>query len=83
MLGSGDLVDEGVLGSEHHVGGAEEGIGTGGEDFDDFGFVTGDFKLNLRSFAATDPVALESFDGFRPIEWLELIDEALGVIGDA
>src|SRR5262249_54830187 len=28
----GDLLHQGVLGGQHHVGGAEEGVGAGGED---------------------------------------------------
>ena len=90
LLGAGDFGDEGVLGGEDHVGGAEEGVGAGGEDCY---FVTGLIGLadgirrhgedHLCSFGAADPVALEELDGVGPVEGFEFVDEALGVFGDA
>ena len=69
-----------MLGGEDHVGGAEEGVGAGGEDGDVIAF---DIEGDLGSFRAADPVALEGFDGLWPVERLEFIDEALGVFRDA
>ena len=69
-----------MLRSEDHVGGAEEGIGAGSEDGD--GLIA-DGEIDFRSFAATDPVALEGFDGVWPVEGLKFVDETLRVFGDA
>ena len=84
----GDFFDERMLGGEDHVGGSEEGVGAGGED--------GDVVIHRRAacapldgegdfgtFRAADPVSLEGFDGFGPVEGFEFVDEALGVFGDA
>ncbi len=38
VLGGGQAIDQGMLGGEHHVGRAEEGVGPRGEDADDVGF---------------------------------------------
>ena len=71
LLGSRDLIDERVLGSEDHIGGPEEGIGSSGEDSNRFAI---DREIDFCSFATTNPVALKSFDGFRPVEWFEFVD---------
>ena len=75
-----------MLGGQHHVGGAEEGIGTGGED--------GQFVLasvlsrygrepDGGAFAAADPVGLHRLDFLRPVEPVEVAQQALGVMRDA
>ena len=67
LFGRGDVCDQGVLGSENHVGGSEEGVGTGGEDGERAGSSL-HVEVDFGSFAATDPVALEGFDGVGPVE---------------
>lgn len=80
LCGGGDFRDEGVFWGEDEVGGAEEGVWTGGEDGDG---VAGEVEGDFCAFTTADPVALEGFDGFRPVEGFEVVDEALGVFGDA
>ena len=80
LLGSGDFRDERVLGSEHHVGGAEERVGTGSENGDVIAF---DIEGDFGALGTADPVLLEQLDAFGPIEWLEFVDQALGVFCNA
>lgn len=53
-----------MLRSKHHVGGSEEGVGSGGEDGDVIAF---NIKTYLCADGFSDPVGLEEFDGFWPI----------------
>src|SRR5678809_337457 len=39
-------------------------------------------KIDLRTLASTDPVALEQFDSLRPIQFVESIKQPLGKSGD-
>jgi len=80
LLGDGDAVDQRVLGREDHVGGAEQGVGPRGED--GHGLAV-DGEVDLGPFTAADPVALQQLDALGPVEVLELVDEPLGVGGDA
>ena len=79
LVGGGDFRDVGMLRREHHVGGAEQGVGTRREDGDR---VAIELEIHLRAFAAADPVLLEQLDAFRPVERVELVDQALGILGD-
>ena len=81
LFSGGDFRDERMLGGEHHVGCAEEGVGAGCEDGDRF--ASADGEIHLRAFAAADPVFLEQLDAVRPVERVEFVDEALGVFRDA
>ena len=86
LISGGDLIDERMLGGEHHVGGAEQGIRTSRENGDGriisaFGghrlrrpFAWDDFKRNLRALRATNPVLLQELDAFGPVEAVELVD---------
>ena len=67
LLFADQFIDQTMLWCQHHVGGAEECIWTGGEDGD--GFVNAiDFELHLGTFAAADPVALQEADAFWPVQ---------------
>ena len=79
LLRGGDFRDVGMLRREHHVGGTEKGVGTGGEDGDR---VAIDLEIHLRAFAAADPVLLQELDAFRPVERVEFVDQSLGVFRD-
>ena len=83
LFGGGDFRHKGMLGGEHHVGRAEQGVGPGGEDRDLMVAAAADLKHYLRAFAAADPVFLQQLDALRPVERVEFIDQALGVGGDA
>ena len=78
-----DLVDERVLGREHHVGGAEERVGPGGEHVDLDVVVLLDRERDLGADAAPDPVALHELDRLGPVEQVEVGEQPLGVRGDA
>ena len=80
LPGGRDFCHERMLGSKHHVGRSEESIGTSSEDGD---VIALDIEDDLGTFRAADPIALEGFDRLRPIEWFELVDETLGVFGNA
>ncbi len=72
----------GVLGGEDEEGGAEEGVGAGGED----GEVEADLLAaegHLGALGAADPVALHRDHVLGPgLEQLEVGEQALGVVGD-
>ena len=81
-------VDQRMLGCQHHVGGAEEGVGAGREDVDRGRRtrVTGgsiDRETDFGALRATDPVALHGLDRVRPVEQVEILEQAIGVGGDA
>ncbi len=78
-----DRVDQRVLGREHHVGGAEERVGAGGEHGDLDALVLLDRERDLGTDAAADPVALHQLDRLRPVEQVEVGEQAIGVGGDA
>ncbi len=70
-----------MLRSQHHVSGAEKGIGAGGKNFH-LGLIIGDPESNRRTLAAADPVLLKQLYALRPIKRVELIDQPLGVFRD-
>src|SRR5690606_4738059 len=53
--GRGELLHQRVLGRQHHVGGAEQGVGAGGEDGD---VLAVDGEVDAGALGAADPVAL-------------------------
>ena len=65
LIGGRDFRYQRMLGSKHHVGCAEESIGTSSEDSD---VIALDIEDDLGAFRAADPIALEGFDRLRPIE---------------
>ena len=82
LLGSGDGCHERMLRRKDHVGRAEECVGAGCEDLH-FARPSFDLEFNQGSLAAADPVSLEKFDAFGPIESIEAVQKALGEGGDA
>ncbi len=86
------LLDQRMFGRQHHVGGAEQRVGPGGEDADcrvaAVGFavlrtVAKQGKIDLRAFALADPVALHLLDRFGPIDQFQIVEQAVGIGGDA
>ena len=69
-----------MLRSQRHVGGAEQRVRTGSEHID---AVLACSKGNFGTVRASDPVALHGLDLVRPIQVLEVVDQAIGVRGDA
>ena len=76
----GDGVHQRVFRGEDHVGGSKEGVRPGGVNGDGFP-VQG--EVHFRPFRFAYPVALEQFDGFRPVQRLQFVNEALRVVRDA
>ena len=79
---AGDRGDQRVLGGEDHVGRAEQGVGAGREHLDR-GVMIGQREADLGAVAAADPVALHVEHAGRPVEALEVAEQALGIGGDA
>ncbi len=73
-------VDQVVLGGQRHVGGTEQRVRTRGEHLD---AVAVRIELHLGTVRAPDPVALHGLDLLRPVQVLEVVDQAVGVRGDA
>ncbi len=68
-----------MLGRQHHVGGAEQGVRSGGEDGD--GLVA-QREVDARALAAADPVPLLQLDGLGPVQRVQVVDQPVGVGGD-
>src|SRR5262249_50128405 len=45
--------------------------------------MTVNFEIDLRAFASSNPIALEQFDSFRPIQRIKVIEQPLRVSGNA
>src|SRR5208282_5114464 len=74
--------DERMLRREHHERYAEDGVGAGGEKADFLTGVTGNREGKFRAFAAPDPVALHQLDWFRPVDAVQIGEQAVGILGD-
>ncbi len=71
-----------MLRRQHHVGHAEYGVDTGGEDADLLGAI-GDLKVELDAFAAADPVRLHDTHALGPLGELgEVVEESVSVVSD-
>jgi hypothetical protein len=79
----GEGLDQRVLRGEDHVGAAEERVRAGGEDLQRSGAGRFEGEQNLRAVAAADPGLLHPFRGFRPVDVLEVGQQALRIGGDA
>ena len=66
---------------DHQECPAVERVGTRGES-SNMGVVIVDLEIDLRAFAATNPISLEQLDSLGPIESLEFIDQSLGIRSD-
>src|SRR5690606_40064944 len=68
--GRGELLHQRVLGRQHHVGGAEQGVGAGGEDGD---VLAVDGEVDAGALGAADPVALLQLDGLGPVQGVQVV----------
>ena len=73
-------LDQRMLGCQHHVGGAEQRVRSRGEHLDVAG-VGG--ELHLGAGGPADPVALHGLDLVRPVQHFEVVEQTVGVRGDA
>ncbi len=73
-----------MFGCEHHVGGAEQGVRTGGEDLDVHRRTVccGGGEQCRRAGGAADPVALHGLDLLRPVQRVEVVEQPVSVGGD-
>ena len=76
----GDGVHQRVFRGKDHVGGAEEGVRPRGVNGDGF---PAQLKVHFRPFRLAYPVALEQLDGFRPVQGLQFVNQAFGIVRDA
>jgi hypothetical protein len=70
-----------MLGRQHHVGRAIKCVRPSREDAD-LSFIV-NLEIDFRAFAATNPIALEQLDSFRPIESVQLVKQSLRVGRDS
>ena len=82
-VGAGDQpLDRRMLGREDEEGGAEQRVGAGRED----GEVDAQLLAaedDLGALRATDPVALHRLHVLGPLDRLEVVEQPVGVVGDA
>ncbi len=84
--GRRELVDQGMLGRQHHVGGAEQRVGPRGEHVDARPrrpVVAHGRERDHGTLGPPDPVALLQLDGLGPVEHVEVVQQPVGVGGDA
>ena len=81
-----------MLGREHHVSRAVKRVGARGEDANlivaganrqSRVVAPGYREIDFCAFTPTDPIALKQFDPFGPVESVQLIQQPLGIGGDA
>ncbi|MCG3161395.1 MAG: hypothetical protein JMDDDDMK_02578 [Acidobacteria bacterium] len=79
------FINQLVFGRDDHRVRAEDRVNARGEDADFFRLIAGDFKIDFRAFAATDPVALHRDHAFGPsaFQCVQIVQQLVGVIGDA
>ncbi len=68
-----------MFGCEHQIGGAEEGVGPGGEDLD---VGIADREQRRSPGGPADPVALHGLDLVRPVQNIEVLEQPVRVGGD-
>ena len=69
-----------MLGRDDHVGRAEQSVRTGGVDGQ--GIALGGLEVDLRAGRASDPVLLLGLDALDVVDVIQIVDQALGVLGD-
>ena len=79
-VGGRQGLDERMLGREHHEGRAEQRVGSRREHLD---VARWGGKAHACAMRAADPVALHQLDRLRPIESVEVVDQAVGIRRDA
>ena len=76
-------VDQLVLGRQHHVGGAEDGVRPGGEHPDaSRAPVWSGREVDVRAGGAADPVALHQLDRLGPVQRVQVVQQPVAVRGD-
>ena len=78
VFGRGELVDPFVFGSDDHEGDAEDRVGARGEDFE-FAVETAHVEEDLCTLRAADPVTLDLFERFAPLERFQSVEHSLRI----
>ena len=74
------LLQHGMLGRDDHVGDTKDGVHTGGVDGD---IVAGvGLEGSIGTVGAADPVLLLHLDALDVIQLIQIVDQAIGVLGD-
>ncbi len=76
------ILNQRVLGGDHHIGGAKEGVGPGGEH-PQLVPGAGDRKVHLAALASANPVALLGLHPVDEVNRVQPIQQLLGIVGDA
>jgi hypothetical protein len=71
-----------VLRRQHAVGRAEQRVRPRGEHGERSPAARRRRRIDVRALAAADPVALHRLDALGPVEFVEVLEQALGVGGD-
>ena len=83
----GDLINELVFRRQHHVSRAKQRVGPRGEHADsgigNRQSAIGNRKIHFRAFAAANPVPLHFLERIAPVNRVEVVQQFLGVGGDA
>ena len=80
VLGRGQRIHQRMLRRQHHVGGAEQRVGPGGEDAQ-CSLRTLEGELHLGPDRAANPVPLHLPGAVRPVHELQVVQQAIGVSG--
>ena len=78
LLGSGERSHEFALGSEHHEGNTEHGVGTSGED-NKLHIAILHLKGEFSTLATANPVALGLLERVGPVNLVESVEQATSV----
>ncbi len=81
-LRNGEPLHQRMFGGQHDEGGAEKGVGPGGEDADVL-IAARNGEIDLGPFTAADPVALHFLHAIGPVELFQVGQQAVGVRRDA
>src|SRR6187397_3408480 len=73
-----------MLGSEHHVGRAVDGVRPGGENADRASIAAHRLRLEIElcALGATDPVPLRRLGCLGPVDAIEIVEQARRVVAD-
>ncbi len=77
----GDVGDQRMLRRHHHERDAKYRIGTRGEEADFLAGMSAYGKRQFRALRPADPVPLHQLDRLGPVDLVEVVEQAVGVVG--
>ncbi len=78
----GNFFHQRMFRGQDHIGRAEQRIRPSGKHFDLVIRRTRDFKEDAGSFGTANPIALHFFNGFGPIDLIQILDESISIGGN-